>query len=278
MRSGRRARWGMGGVYAFLVAYAVWSLLPVLWVLVSSFKRNVDVLAVPPKIVFHPTWANYPGVLETVPGFGHVVVNSVTVAAVGTAVIIALSLPAAYALNRFTRIRRARLGLSIISVRAFPTIAIAIPLYMLMQAADLLDTKTSVVLANVAFSLPFAVWMIYGFVESVPREIEEAAAIDGCSRLGTLLRVVTPTILPGVGATAILTSVVAWREFLFPLVLTSSNAQTLPVVVGNFITGSGTDWGRLSAFAVITILPVAAFSLFVGKYLVLGFSSGAVKQ
>src|SRR5438105_2795380 len=105
MRSGRRARWGMGGVYAFLVAYAVWSLLPVLWVLVSSFKRNVDVLAVPPKIVFHPTWANYPGVLETVPGFGHVVVNSVTVAAVGTAVIIALSLPAAYALNRFTRIR-----------------------------------------------------------------------------------------------------------------------------------------------------------------------------
>jgi multiple sugar transport system permease protein len=272
-----RARWAKGGIYLFLGAYAVWSLLPVLWVLLSSFKSNVDVLAVPPKLAFTPTWANYPGVLETVPGFPRVVLNSVLVAAVGTAIIIGLSLPAAYALNRFTRIRRARLGLGIISVRAFPTIALAIPLYMLMQSADLLDTKTSVVLANVAFSLPFAIWMIYGFVESVPREIEEAAAIDGCSRLGTLLRVVTPTILPGIGATAILTSVVAWREFLFPLVLTSSNAQTLPVVVGNFITGSGTDWGRLCAFAVITILPVAAFSLFVGKYLVLGFSSGAVK-
>jgi multiple sugar transport system permease protein len=273
-----RRSWAKGGVYLFLGGYAAWSLLPVLWVLLSSFKSNVDVLTVPPKLVFTPTLSNYPGVLETVPGFWHVALNSVVVAAVGTAVIVGLALPAAYALNRFTRVRRGRLGLSIISARTFPTIALAIPLYMLMQSAGLLDTKTSVILANVAFSLPFAIWMIYGFVDSVPREIEEAAAIDGCSRLGTLIRVVTPTILPGVGATAILTSVVAWREFLFPLVLTSSNAQTLPVVIGNFITGSGTDWGQLCAFAVITIAPVAAFSLFVGKYLVLGFSSGGVKQ
>src|SRR4051812_43381205 len=110
-----------------------------------------------------------------------------------------------------TRIPPTRLGLCIISIPAFPPIAGPIPLYMLMQSANLRDTRTSVVLANVAFSLPFAVWMIYGFIQSVPMEIEEAAAIDGCGRLGTLVRVVLPSILPGVGATAILTSVVAWR-------------------------------------------------------------------
>ena len=198
-------------------------------------------------------------------------------AAVGTVIIVVLGVPAAYGLNRLTRIGRAKVGLAIISVRAFPGVAIAIPLYLLMQSAGLLDTRIAVIGANVAFSLPFAVWVIYGFIETVPIELEEAAALDGCSRFGTMWRVVIPTILPGIGATAILTSIVAWREFLFPLVLTTHDARTLPVVIGDFITGSGTNWGQLCAFAMITIVPVALFSLFVGKYLVLGFSGGGVK-
>jgi multiple sugar transport system permease protein len=273
----RRGRWSKIGTYTFLGLYSLWRLIPVAWVFLSSLKRNVDILSVPPKLFVKPTLSNYSAVPKAVPEFSHVFTNSIVVAATGTTVIVLLGVPAAYGLCRMTRIRRARLGLSIISVRAFPTIALAIPLYMLMQSANLLDTRTSVVLANVAFSLPFAVWMIYGFIQSVPMEIEEAAAIDGCGRLGTLVRVVLPSILPGVGATAILTSVVAWREFLFPLVLTQSKAQTLPVVVGDFITGQGTDWGALSAFAVITILPVALFGLVAGKYLVRGFSAGAIK-
>lgn len=270
----RRVTWL---VYAFCSVYAVWSLAPVFWVLLTSFKRNVDALASPPQLFFHPVLSNYPGVFSTVDGFPRVLLNSVIVAAVGTALIILLSVPAAYGLNRLTRLGRAKVGLGIISIRTFPGVAIAIPLYLLMESAGLLDTREAVILANVAFSLPFAIWVIYGFIDLVPVEIEEAAAIDGCSRLGTLVRVVLPTILPGVGATAILTSIVAWREFLFPLVLTTHNARTLPVVIGDFITGSGTDWGGLCAFAVITIAPVALFSLFVGKYLVLGFSGGAVK-
>jgi len=119
--------------------------------------------------------------------------------------------------------------------------------------------------------------MILGFVDAVPIELEEAALLDGCSRVGALVRVVMPQLLPGLGATAILTSIVAWREYLFPLVLTSRDARTLPVVAGSFITNSGTDWGGLCAYAVMTIVPIAIFCAVTGKFLVRGFIAGAVK-
>lgn len=273
---GRKRAW-LAAVYAFLVLYAVWSLFPVIWVFLTSFKTNVQALATPPQVFFEPTFDNYPGVFETVFQFPRIFLNSVIIAAVGTAVIIVLAVPAAYGLSRFLRVRRGRLGLGIISARTFPPIALAIPFFLLMQSAGLIDTRVSVVVANVAFSLPFAIWMIFGFVESLPIEMEEAAMVDGCGPLRTLTRIVLPLILPGVGATAILVTIVAWREFLFPLVLTSRNAETLPVVVGEFITEYGLHWGQLSAFAMITILPVVIFSAVAGKYLVLGFSGGGVK-
>jgi multiple sugar transport system permease protein len=270
-------RAGKALLYAFCGGYAIWSLFPIAWVVLTSFKRNIDALTVPPKLLFTPDWSNYSGVLNAVDKFPDVFLNSVVIAFSGTAAIIILSVPAAYGLNRLTNLSRSKLGLSIISIRTFPGIAIAIPLYLMMQSAHVLDTRVAVVIANVAFSLPFAVWVIYGFIDSVPREIEEAATIDGCGRLGVLLRIVVPSIRPGIGATAILTSIVAWREFLFPLVLTSRNARTLPVVVGNFITPQGINWGELCAFSVMTIAPVAVFSIFVGRYLVMGFSGGAIK-
>jgi len=271
------ATWAKAGIYALLVIYALWTLFPILWVIVTSFKTNVQALSVPPKILFTPTLSNYPDVFHTVSQFPDVIANSVVIAALGTAVIILLAVPAAYGLSRFMPIGRHALGFGIMSARTFPTIALGIPLFLLMQSAHLLDTRMSVIAANVAFSLPFGIWMVYGFVETVPIELEEAAALDGCSRMGTLLRVTLPQLLPGLGATAILTAIVAWREYLFPLILTTQNARTLPVVAGNFITDFGTDWGGLCAYAVMTIIPVAIFSGFVGKYLARGFLSGAVK-
>jgi ABC-type glycerol-3-phosphate transport system permease component len=119
--------------------------------------------------------------------------------------------------------------------------------------------------------------MIFGFLESIPIELEEAALLDGCSRLGALVRVVIPQLLPGLGATAILTSIVAWREYLFPLILTSREARTLPIVAGSFITDTGTDWGGLCAYAVMTIVPIAIFCAVAGRFLIRGFIAGAVK-
>jgi multiple sugar transport system permease protein len=260
-----------------LVLYAVWTLFPIIWVILTSFKTNSEALSVPPGILFRPTLANYPSVFSTVSAFPDVIANSVVIAAVGTAAIIVLAVPAAYGLSRLIPVGRHLLGFGIMSARTFPTIGLAIPLFLLMESAHLLDTRLAVIAANVAFSLPFGIWMIYGFVESVPIELEEAGAIDGCSRPGILLRLVLPQLWPGIGATAVLTAIVAWREYLFPLILTTQNARTLPTVAGSFITDVGTNWGGLCAYAVMTMIPVAIFIGFVGKYLARGFISGAVK-
>jgi multiple sugar transport system permease protein len=264
-------------IYGLLGGYTLWSVFPMFWVLLISLKPPVDALTVPPQIVFHPTLANYYSVFATVFEFPTVIFNSIVIATTGTVVILVLAIPAAYSLSRLVPIGRNLMSYSIISFRTFPTIGLGIPLYILMQNADLLDTRVSVIIANVAYSLPFGIWMIYGFLQSVPLEIEEAAELDGCSRVGVLVHIVLPQLLPGIGATAILISIVAWREYLFPLILTSRDARTLPVVAGSFITNSGTDWGGLCAYAVMTIVPIAIFCAVTGKLLIQGFVAGAVK-
>jgi multiple sugar transport system permease protein len=264
-------------LHVALFVYAAWAAFPIVWVLLTSFKTNAEALAVPPQIIFKPTFANYAEVFTTVNQFPSVVANSIVVAVAGTATIIALALPAAYGLSRLIPWGRNAVSFGIISARTFPTIGLAIPLFILMQNARLLDTRAAVIIANVAYSLPFGIWMIFGYLESIPIELEEAALLDGCSRLGALVRVVVPQLLPGLGATAILTSIVAWREYLFPLILTTREARTLPIVAGSFITNVGTNWGGLCAYAVMTILPIAIFCAITGKLLVRGFVAGAVK-
>jgi multiple sugar transport system permease protein len=264
-------------VYALLGLYALWSLFPILWVLLISLKTSAEALVVPPQLIFAPTIENYRQVFETVYDFPSVILNSVVIAAIGTFIILVLAVPAAYGLSRLLPLGRNAMSFGIISARTFPTIGLAIPLFLLMQNARLLDTHASVIIANVAYSLPFGIWMIFGFLESIPVELEEAAQLDGCSRLGALLRIVLPQLLPGLGATAILISIVAWREYLFPLIFVSREARTLPIVAGSFITNSGTDWGGLCAYAVMTIVPIAIFCAVTGKFLIRGFVAGAVK-
>lgn len=271
------ATWSRVAVYGGLLVYSIWALFPIIWVILTSLKNNAQALSVPPQIIFRPTGANYSNVFHTVYDFPDVVANSIVIAAIGTAIILLLAVPAAYGMSRLIPFGRKTMSFGIISARTFPTIGLAIPLFLLMQDGKLLDTRPAVIIANVAYSLPFGIWMIFGFVETIPIELEEAASLDGCSRLGTLVRIVVPQLLPGLGATAILTSIVAWREYLFPLILTSRNARTLPIVAGSFITDVGTNWGGLCAYAVMTIVPIAIFCAVVGKFLVRGFIAGAVK-
>jgi multiple sugar transport system permease protein len=266
-----------GLVYSALIIYCVWAIFPILWVLLTSFKTNAEALTVPPQIIFRPTISNYADVFAAVYQFPTVVINSVVIAAAGTAAIVLLAVPAAYGLSRFVPWGRNAVSFGIISARTFPTIGLAIPLFILMQNATLLDTRPAVIIPNVAYSLPFGIWMIFGFMESIPIELEEAAMLDGCSRIGALARVVVPQLIPGLGATAILTSIVAWREYLFPLILTTRNARTLPVVAGSFITDVGPNWGGLCAYSVLTILPIAIFCAVTARVLARGFIAGAIK-
>jgi multiple sugar transport system permease protein len=168
---------------------------------------------------------------------------------------------------------------AILATRMVPQIAIGIPLYLIMMHLGLLDTYTAVIISFIAFNLSFGIWLMVGFIKTIPIELEEAAAIDGCTRFQAILRVVLPLTGPGLAAVGILVTIVCWREFFLPLILTdTSHAKTLSVVAGQFITDYGIDWGRMSAFSMLTFLPVIAIAVYAQRYLISGLTMGAVKE
>jgi multiple sugar transport system permease protein len=263
--------------YALLSLYAVVVLFPLGWVVLTSFKNNNLALQLPPAFVFQPIFSNYTNLATDVPNFGGVFANSVIVALASTAGILLLAAPAGYGLSRYVFRSSTALGVAVLSTRTVPRIALALPLFLIARDFRLLDTLQAVVLANIAYTLPLGIFMVLGFVDAVPLELEEAATLDGCGQIGVFFRIVLPMIIPGLGATAILTTITAWNEFLMPFILTSRKSVTLPVVVAQFITGTGINWGELCAFAVVTMIPgVIAVSL-VSRSLSRAFTAGALK-
>ena len=162
--------------------------------------------------------------------------------------------------------------------RMYPAIATAIPYFLIMRDLHLLDTLPALIVTYTAFNLPFVIWLLIGFYEELPIELERAAMIDGCSVWTRFRKIVLPLSAPALVATAILSAVLAWNEFLFAVMLTRVNAKTLPVVMSGFITDKGTQWDQMTALGVITVLPVLAFALAVQRYLVRGLTLGAVKE
>ena len=266
--------------YLIVVAALFVTLAPVYWMITISFKREVDQFAVPPHwFSFSPTLEHYADAFVA-RSFGQYLLNSLLVATASTACALILGTLAAYALARFRlpyRLDR-KLALWILSTRMFPAIVTAVPLFLIMRDLRLVNTRLSLVIIYTAFNLPFVVWMMRGFFAEVPRELEEAALVDGDSRLGALWRVVLPLVLPGLAATAVFCLIVSWNEFLFALVMTQTDdAMTLPVGIAGRVTQYGIKWGAMSAGAVVAIIPILAFALSVQKYLVRGLSLGAVK-
>jgi multiple sugar transport system permease protein len=171
-----------------------------------------------------------------------------------------------------------KLALWILSTRMFPPIVTAVPLFLMMRDLGLLNTRASLVILYTGFNLPFVVWMMRGFFMEVPRELEEAAMVDGDSRLGALRRVLLPLVAPGLAATAVFCLIISWNEFLFALVLTQTDAaMTLPVGIAGRVTQYEIKWGVMSAAGVVAMLPILLFALAVQRYLVRGMSLGAVK-
>ncbi|HYJ46382.1 MAG TPA: carbohydrate ABC transporter permease, partial [Pyrinomonadaceae bacterium] len=187
---------------------------------------------------------------------------------------------AAYGLARFRLPLKlnTRLSLWILSTRMFPPIVTAVPLFLMMSDLRLLDTLTALIIVYTAFNLPFVVWMMRGFFNEVPRELEEAARVDGDTRLGALRRVVLPLVAPGLAATAIFCLIISWNEFLFALTLTQTDAaMTLPVGIAGRVTQYEIKWGVMSAAGVVAMVPILVFALSVQRHLVRGLSLGAVK-
>jgi multiple sugar transport system permease protein len=264
-----------------LVAIAVFAaVLPVYWMLTISLKSEVDQFAVPPKwLIFRPTLAHYQDAFVE-RSFGKYLLTSVFVAVLSTVCAIVLGTLAAYALSRF-RLRHklnTRLSLWILSTRMFPPIVTAVPLFLMMRDVRLLDTVASLVIVYTAFNLPFVVWMMRGFFNEIPRDLEDAARVDGDSRLGALRRVLLPLVAPGLAATAVFCLIISWNEFLFALTLTQTDsAMTLPVGIAGRVTQYEIKWGVMSAAGVVAMLPILVFALAVQRYLVRGLSLGAVK-
>lgn len=222
--------------------------------------------------LFRPTLVNYAEVFQD-NAFARYVLNSTVVATGATLGGLLLGLPAAYALARW---RRTAVGVVLLAARMAPGIAFLIPLFMLFLDLHLVGSYASLIVSHLIFTLPLSVWMLVGFIEALPVELEQAAQIDGCSILGVLARVVVPLTAPGIAATAILAFIASWNNFLFALVLSNETTKTLPVAVLGYIGYNSIQWGTLMAAATMITLPVLVLALSVQRYIVQGLVAGAV--
>jgi multiple sugar transport system permease protein len=247
-------------------------MLPFLWMLLGSFKTTVDFLSYPPIWLFEPTLDNYRQVFAD-NAFLRYVLNSLLVASGATAMGLLLGIPAAYALARW---RRTAMGIVLLAARMAPGIAFLIPLFVLFLQFHLVGSYLSLIASHLIFTLPLTVWLMVGFIEALPVEIEQSALIDGCSVPGVLLRVVVPLTAQGIAATAILSFIASWNNFLFALVLANEETKTLPVAVLGYIGYTSIQWGTLMAASCIITTPVLVLALCVQKYIVRGLVAGAV--
>jgi multiple sugar transport system permease protein len=266
--------------YVLLIPALMFALAPVYWMLTISLKSDVDQFATPPPwFVFTPTLDHYYDAFVA-RGFGEYLLTSAIVSVCSTLCALVIGTLAAYALARFElpwRLNR-HLSLWILSTRMFPAIVTAVPLFLMMRDLRLLNTHASLIIVYTAFNLPFVVWMMRGFFADLPRDLEEAALVDGDSRLGALVRVVLPLVAPGLAATAVFCLIISWNEFLFALVMTQTDAaMTLPVGIAGRVTQYEIKWGVMSAAAAVALAPILVFALALQKYLVRGLSLGAVK-
>lgn len=241
-------------------AIAFVSLIPLLWMIATSFKPPLEYVSTSTALWPHaPTLEHYRGLLQT--GAWRLGVNSIVVA-IGTVVLaLAAALPAAYALVRLSLPRKLDLVFLgfVLVIKLAPPIALAIPLYQSLRALGLIDTLAGLVLVNQIYALPFAIWMLLGFVRDVPVAFEEAAMMDGAGFLKRMIDIVVPLLMPGLVATAVFVAIMSWNEFLFALLFVQTPSNfTLPAYIATLITEDETLWGKLSAIGLLASLPVLA--------------------
>lgn len=250
---------------------------PFIYLLLTSFKTPLDAIAVPPT-VWPEQWTleNYVSALSR-DGVVPALINSVTTATISTVLSLVLAVPAAYAITRFRTPSGRVFVVAALVTRMIPTIAVGAPLVTVMRTIGLTDTSFGLALAHTTISLPLSIWLMASFFDAVPDELDEAAKVDGCSRLQALWRVVLPVVSGGLAVTAIFAFLASWNEFLFALLLTSVRAQTTPVVIANFQSQFGLDWGGMTALAAVFSVPVILLTLFLQRHIVAGLTMGAVK-
>ncbi len=254
-------------------------LFPLYWLIANSLRTKTDYLANPPILFNAPiTFQNYQKILVE-NGIYKQFANTFVVAAVSTIIAVVFGSMAAYSTVRGRIAKKIRnfFGLWFMIQKMYPAIATAIPVYLVMRHLRLIDTRFALIIMNTSFNLPLVIWLMMGFFEQIPLELEESAKIDGANFVQRFFRIVFPVTTPGIIASAILAFVGAWNEFLFAVILSVNRSKTLPVVIAGFITDRGLEWGPMAATAVVTLLPILVVVWALQKNFVQGLAMGAVK-
>jgi multiple sugar transport system permease protein len=262
--------------YGVIVIFLLWVLIPIATVFLNSFKPQTAIFTRTPDLSFVPTLEHYQSVLGE-GSYARQLVTS-TIVALGTTVLsLLIGTPAAYALSRLRFLGADWLFRAFLFARMVPAVALVVPMFVLLQQAGLKNTDLGLILTHTSFALPLVVWMMHSFFAELPREIEEAALVDGASRWLIFLLIALPLTMPGLAVTAVLVIFFSWNEFLFALVLTGPATQTMPIGVSSFIGTVSVNWGGSSAAAVLAMLPMFIIGLFIQRFLVRGLAMGAVK-
>jgi len=295
---------------ALVILYALISMVPLVWIVLTSFKTPTDSISYPPKILFAPSLEGYVNLFTTrtrqtasfiatlpppttwydrlvrsrnmviagpskyVPRY----LNSLVIGFGSTFLAVLLGTMTAYGFSRFKVPLKDDLLFFILSTRMMPPIAVAIPIYLMHRELGLTDTKLGMILLYTAVNVSLAVWLLKGFIDEIPREYEEAAMIDGYTRLQAFRKVVLPQAATGIAATAIFCLIFAWNEYAFAVLLTSGEAQTTPPFIPFIIGEGGQDWPAVAAGTTLFLVPIVAFTVLLRKHLLRGITFGAVRR
>lgn len=248
-------------------------LLPLLWMLLNAFKTPLQISELPPRLLFSPTFENFENVFRQ-QNFVRYIWNSLLIAGGSTIMGLLLGLPAAFSIARY---KQKKLAVFILISRMVPGITFLLPLFIMFRTVGMVDTYSSLILSHLLVGLPFIVWVMVPFFESIPNDLMEAARVDGCSVFATFVRIILPISLPGVVTGGILSFIFSWNNFMFSVVLASNKTKTVPVAIFNFISYAQIDWGGLMAASVVITLPVLVITILTQKYVIRGLTAGAVK-
>jgi len=274
--TGRQRKQLLEALHVILIVAAMFVMLvPILWIFLAAFKTHVDVYQL--KLFFTPTFENFAIVFDDPYRLGEKLFNSTVVALVTVIIAIPIATLAAYSFSRFRMMGETAMLVVILATQFLPAVVIILPFFIMFRDIGLLDTRIGLILVNLAIVMPFAIWMIKGFIDGIPMDTEEAAMVDGSSRLQVIWNIVLPMAAPGLLTSGIFCFIIAWNEFLFALILTNKDAVTLPIGLALFKGEEGDLWNLLSAAGIIIMAPMFVLALMIRKYFVQGMTMGAVR-
>ena len=254
---------------------AVFILVPIYWIVSGAFKHQVDIFQL--KLLFTPTLENFEIIFRSPYNLFDKLVNSTLVALSTILIAIPIATMAAYSFSRFRMKGERLMFVTILATQFVPAVVIVLPFFILFRDLGILDTRLALVLVNLSLVMPFAIWMIKGFIDSIPLDSEEAALVDGSSRFQVILNVTLPMALPGVITAGIFCFILAWNEFLFALIIPTNKAVTLPVGLSLFHAEEGVLWHLISAAGIMIMLPMFVLATIIQKHFVQGMTMGAVR-